>query len=81
MHHLQFFPELSKIQESCPQCGDNWGMVHSVSGDFQTLRVLMVHLNNVHKWSREAIAEFADPRPELHVAMPKEEEVLVDVAI
>jgi len=29
----------------------------------------MVHLNNNHKWTREAIAEWADPRPELHIGL------------
>jgi len=38
---------------------------------------MLVHLNDTHYWSREAIAEWADPRPELHVAMPTPEEAQV----
>jgi len=29
------------------------------------------HLNDHHHWTREAIVEWVDPRPELHLAMPR----------
>ena len=32
---------------------------------------LAIHLNDDHKWTREAIAEFFDPTPENHLPMPK----------
>lgn len=31
---------------------------------------IIMHLNDQHKWSREAIAEWVDPWPELHQPMP-----------
>ena len=43
-------------------------LVRSSSPD--TVMRVMVHLNNDHRWSREAIAEWADPQPDLHVPMP-----------
>ena len=33
-------------------------------------------LNDNAEWSREAIAEWADPHPELHVAMPTQQEAV-----
>lgn len=32
---------------------------------------IMAHLNNDHRWTREAIAEWVDPHPELHIPMPR----------
>jgi len=47
---------------TCPFSCDRgyWGTIN-------TLADVIVHLNNDHQWTREAIAEWADPRPELHV--------------
>jgi len=42
-----------------------------------TLHAMAYHLNDYHKWSREAIAEWLDPHPELHQPMPKESEAVV----
>lgn len=38
---------------------------------YGTLLHTMSHLNDDHRWTREAIAEFVDPYPELHLPMPK----------
>lgn len=29
---------------------------------------LVIHLNDFHRWSREAIAEYCDPHPEWHLS-------------
>ena len=38
------------------------------------LYCVMSHLFELHNWSREALAEWADPHPELHIPMPRLEE-------
>ena len=53
------FPELKK-ETTCPHCNQLKWVIRAIQ-----------HLNDHSKWSREAIAEWADPRPDLHVAMPQ----------
>jgi len=60
-------PELKSANIMCPACG--------ATG---YLAGIMIHLNDIHTWTREAIAEWADPRPELHVAMPSLTETKVE---
>jgi len=58
------FPEMKSLSLiSCPE---------SSCGAEAPLEAAIIHLNDFHEWSREAIAEWADPRPELHVSMPSE---------
>ena len=52
------------VNVSCPHPGCS---ISAWTGEIMRL------LNNDHRWSREAIAEWADPQPELHVQMPKVE--------
>ena len=45
-------------------------MVNGVAFNKIPLFWFLSHLFEGHKWSCEAIAEWADPRPELHIGMP-----------
>ena len=64
----KMFPEIERMGLPCPECH----ITSNYYNDrFSTLWWLLVHLNDTHHWSREAIAEWADPRPDLHVAMPQ----------
>ena len=60
-----------EVEHSCacpaPGC---FGVPARYGYESAPLLRVMAHLNNDHGWSREAIAEWADPRPDLHVAMP-----------
>ena len=76
----EVFPELQQAWTVCRDCGIEWqdarglGSLQSwtgVSTIRRTVRNMMVHLNNDHGWTREALAEWADPHPELHIAMPQ----------
>ena len=71
---LVMFPELNKPCRCPLDCVEYVtasanGLVRNL---ITTLYNTMVHLNNDHRWSREAIAEWADPRPELHLSIPQE---------
>ena len=48
------FPELEELT-MCPHCGKRMQIITAIH-----------HLNDYAKWSREAIAEWVDPHPELH---------------
>lgn len=52
----EVFPELNTIRNECPACRLN-----------DSLYFLIVHLNDDHRWTREAIADFVDG---LTVEMP-----------
>ena len=52
-------------------CGCTYGNIgNGFQGPIRTIIDVMVHLNNAHQWTREAIAEWVDPRPDLHVRLP-----------
>ena len=48
----------------------SWPCPQFTCGDQYCLTSLCIHLNDDHEWSREAIAEWLDPHPELHISMP-----------
>lgn len=61
--------EAEELPAMCPVVGCN-GYEKVVAGIADTCLAVMRHLNNEHRWTREAIAEWADPHPELHLPMP-----------
>ena len=61
------FPQLSDTA-TCP-VGRIPG-THTPCIHLHKVYQIMYHLNDTHSWSREAIAEWADPHPELHLPMP-----------
>lgn len=74
------FPELVE-PAGCPFRCKTWA--HCNDGemrrtDIKILRDVLAHLNNDHKWSREAIAEWVEPHPELHLSTPTAEVVHAD---
>jgi len=68
-HERELFSELIVLAR-CPVKIEEEYKCSFYSG--RSTRDVAVHLNNDHGWSREAIAEWVDPRPELHTPMPKE---------
>lgn len=48
-HVLQLFPDIAGKGCVCPSCGES-----------HTAYTMMVHLNDTHKWTREAIASWMD---------------------
>lgn len=77
-------PDL-KLRVSCPQCGiarPSWcsdSNPYLEAGWFAA--PILVHLNNDHQWTREAIAEWLDPHPELHVSTAELERERDDSAV
>jgi len=68
----RFYRELQKgypflkTETECPACGDV--VEHAIDGVGDGIAVI-VHLNNHHRWSREAIAEWIDATFERGVPM------------
>ena len=62
---VSLFPELDKPVTLICKCSHDGGTRKMIN--------IISHLHLTHKWSREAIAEWADPHPELHIPMPKME--------
>jgi len=71
---LKEFPELRSKHFGCPEPACNLRALL-----FDNFVSLISHLTAHRGWSREAIANWLDPRPELHVGMSKEVEELVTV--
>ena len=65
---IQRYPEIA-VSCACPVVGCEGVPLRCGYHEAPVLRVA-AHLNNDHHWSRESIAEWADPHPELHLPMP-----------
>ena len=65
------FPELLLPAESPCFCKVRTTTASITFGKLRhTMLEVMEHLHQSHDWSREAIAEFVDPHPDLHLPMP-----------
>ena len=62
---IYHFPEL-ELKSKCPirKCQS----LESTRTENMNIFYVCHHLNDYHRWSREAIAEWVDPHPELHIS-------------
>ena len=63
---------VSSVSVSCPECPH---------GPRQPLAfIVAMHLNDMHRWTRERIADFVEKQEKLHPAIPEEAPCPVSVA-
>lgn len=70
-------PGMSSISTSCPACWDELGPPSGSPEDWRRPNIalynVIIHLNDTHHWSREAVADWLDSKEwDLQFATPEE---------